>query len=112
MRYGSYKAINHLNPDLKNWSELYDTDPIHSKKINRMNTQEHDPQQMMEERLWDYIDGLSSTAERSAIEEMIASNIEWQRKYRELLDLNQMMNSSELEAPSMRFTKNVMEAIA
>ena len=69
-------------------------------------------QQQMEERLWDYIDGLSSPAERSALDELIAANIEWQQKYRELLGVHQLMDSSELEAPSMRFTKNVMDAIA
>lgn len=69
-------------------------------------------QQQMEERLWDYIDGLSSPGERSAIEELMAANIEWQQKYRELLNVDQLMTSSELDAPSMRFTKNVMEEIA
>jgi hypothetical protein len=74
---------------------------------NRMNTE-----QPMEDRLWDYIDGLSSPAERSAIDELIAANQEWRRKYRELLDVHQLMTSSELDAPPMRFTKNVMEEIA
>ena len=69
-------------------------------------------QQQMEERLWDYIDGLSSSGERSAIEELIAVNIEWQQKYRELLNVHALMASSELDAPSMRFTKNVMEEIS
>jgi hypothetical protein len=69
-------------------------------------------QQQMEERLWDYIDGLSSPSEKSALEELIAANIEWQQKYRELLGVHQLMNSSELDAPSMRFTRNVMEEIA
>ena len=62
--------------------------------------------------MWDYIDGLSSPGERSAIEELMAANIEWQQKYRELLNVDQLMTSSELDAPSMRFTKNVMEEIA
>jgi hypothetical protein len=66
----------------------------------------------MEDRLWDYIDGLSSPTETSAIETLIASNREWQEKYRELLNMHQLLNSSELEAPSMRFTKNVMEEIS
>ena len=66
----------------------------------------------MEERLWDYIDGLSSTAERSAIELLVSENREWQDKYKELLNLHTMMNESELESPSMRFSKNVMEDIA
>lgn len=69
-------------------------------------------QQQMEERLWDYIDGLSSTAERSAIEQLIAENREWQLTYHELMDMHQSVQSSEIEAPSMRFTKNVMEEIA
>ena len=69
-------------------------------------------QQPMEDRLWDYIDGLSSPAERSAVETLIAANQEWRRKYRELLDVHQLLAGSELEEPSMRFSKNVMEEIA
>ncbi|HEX9512372.1 MAG TPA: hypothetical protein VF939_17895 [Puia sp.] len=72
-----------------------------------MNTQE-----LIEERLWDYIDGLSSPDEKSAVAALIAANLEWQRKYKELLDMHQLMDSTELEAPSMRFTKNVMEEIS
>jgi hypothetical protein len=66
----------------------------------------------MEERLWDFIDGLGSSEERSTIQTLIAENIEWQQKYRELLNIHQLMNEVELEAPSLRFTKNVMEEIA
>jgi hypothetical protein len=69
-------------------------------------------EQPMEDRLWDYIDGLSSPAERSAVETLIAANQEWRRKYRELLDIHQLLAGSELEEPSLRFSKNVMEAIA
>lgn len=66
----------------------------------------------MEERLWDYIDGLGNQAERSEIQTLIAENIEWQQKYKELLNMHQLLDATELEAPSMRFTKNVMEEIA
>lgn len=66
----------------------------------------------IEERLWDYIDGLGNPEERSAIQTLIAENIEWQRKYNELLNVHQLMNDTELETPSMRFAKNVMEEIA
>jgi hypothetical protein len=69
-------------------------------------------EQPMEDRLWDYIDGHCSPTERSAIEELLATNREWQEKHRELLNIQQLLSSSELEAPSMRFTKNVMEEIA
>ncbi len=58
----------------------------------------------MEDRLWDYIDGLSSPAEKYRVETLIAVNMEWQRKYKELLNVHQLMTGSELEAPSMRFT--------
>src|SRR6478672_1234887 len=67
----------------------------------------------IEERLWDYIDGLASADEKSFVEELIESNSEWKAKYAELLDTHQLMqNHLELDAPSMRFTQNVMEEIA
>jgi len=84
-------------------SYLYFDDP----KVNGMNTE-----QPMELRLWDYIDGHCSPTEKSAIEELLATNREWQQKHRELLNIQQLLSSSELEAPSMRFTKNVMDEIA
>jgi len=63
--------------------------------------------------LWDYIDGLSLPEEKSAIEQLIESHIEWRNKYRELLDVHELMSKSlELDEPSMRFTQNVMEDIA
>jgi hypothetical protein len=76
-------------------------------KVKRMNTE-----QPMEDRLWDYIDGRCSPTEKSVIEELLVTNREWRQKHRELLNLQQLLDSSELEAPSMRFTKNVMEEIA
>lgn len=66
----------------------------------------------MEERLWNYIDGVSAADEKSAIEQLLQSNAEWQTKYRELLDVHQLLHQQELEEPSMRFTINVMEEIA
>ena len=66
----------------------------------------------MEVQLWEYIDGFSNEAEKSAIEKLIAENAEWKAKYHELLEVHQSLNLVELEAPSLRFTKNVMEEIA
>src|SRR5260221_4128137 len=80
-----------------------------SYKINNLIIKTEHP---MEDRLWEYIDGLGSPAERSLIEALIAENREWQEKYRELLNMHQLLVDSELEAPSMRFTKNVMEEIS
>ena len=69
-------------------------------------------QQSPEERLWDYIDGLSSPQEKTVIEKLLESDAEWRTKYHELLEVQQLLHSSELEEPSMRFTKNVMEEIS
>jgi|KBSSwiS6_1023812.scaffolds.fasta_scaffold02163_3 hypothetical protein len=70
--------------------------------------QQHD----MEQQLWSYIDGISSGEEKTSIEKLLETNLEWKNKYHELLQVNQLLKSSELEHPSMRFTKNVMDAIA
>jgi anti-sigma factor RsiW len=79
-----------------------------------MDTNKHkeDPGRQMEERLWDYIDGFCSDAERNAIGDLIAADPEWQDKYRELLEWQAAMGATELDAPSLRFTRNVMEEIA
>ena len=66
----------------------------------------------MEQRLWDYIDGLSNSTERTVIEKLIAENRAWQVKYQELLEVHQLINTAEVEQPSLRFTRNVMEEIA
>ena len=68
--------------------------------------------QDIDSRLWDYIDGQTSAEEKSAIEKLLETNQQWKDKHRELLELHQFMQSSVLEEPSMRFTKNVMEEIA
>lgn len=66
----------------------------------------------IEVRLWEYIDGFSSEDEKSAIEKLVAENAEWKAKYHELLEVHQSLNLVELEEPSLRFSKNVMEEIA
>ena len=69
-------------------------------------------EESMEDRLWEYIDGVSTPEERSMIGELVANHHEWREKYVELLNVHQLLNASELDAPSMRFTRNVMEEIA
>jgi hypothetical protein len=66
----------------------------------------------MEDRLWDYIDGHSSPAERFTIEALLATNRQWKEKYSELMNIHKLLDASELDAPSLRFTRNVMEEIA
>jgi hypothetical protein len=79
--------------------------------INHLTLTMH-TEQPMEDRLWEYIDGHSSAVERSMIEELLETQQEWRQKYKELLDVHQLLHTSELDAPSMRFTRNVMEEIA
>lgn len=66
----------------------------------------------MEERLWNYIDGTATSTEKMLIEKLLETDAAWKAKYSELMELNTLLQSSELEAPSMRFSKNVMEEIA
>jgi hypothetical protein len=66
----------------------------------------------MEERLWEYIDGVATATEKTVIEQLLANDKDWRSKYHELLEVQQLMTSSELEEPSMRFTRNVMDEIA
>ena len=70
-----------------------------------------DIQPTIEERLWDFIDGTCNAEEKTFIEQLIATNAEWKAKYKELLEVNQLMGHIDLEQPSMRFTQNVMEEI-
>ena len=76
-------------------------------KTERMNSQSN-----REERLWEYIDGSSAPEERAAIEKLLATDAGWQASYQELLDVHGLIQSSALEEPSLRFTKNVMDEIA
>ena len=66
----------------------------------------------MEERLWNYIDGTTAAPERNVIEKLLETESAWKEKYGELLEVNKLLQSSELEAPSLRFGKNVMEEIS
>jgi ribosomal protein L32 len=66
----------------------------------------------MEERLWDFIDGMSDPDEQLLIRQLIAEDPAWRRRHNELMTVDQAMQHHELEAPSLRFTKNVMEQIA
>jgi hypothetical protein len=65
----------------------------------------------MEERLWDHIDGLGNTEERAEIERLIATDSAWKNTFESLLDTQRLLRASELEQPSMRFTRNVMDSI-
>jgi len=105
MKYGKFRGTKKIEKNIDNWSELC----LHHQSISN----QMEPQKNIEERIWDYIDGLSNTEEKTAIEQLIATNLEWQRTYRELLEAHLLIaKHTELDEPSMRFTRNVMEEIA
>lgn len=62
-------------------------------------------------RIWHYIDGCCSAEEQLTIKQLIAENLAWKAAYQEVLRLHQHIDLLELEQPSLRFTKNVMEEI-
>jgi hypothetical protein len=66
----------------------------------------------MELRLWEYIDGHSTAEEKTVVETLIRENAQWRALYQDLLQTHQSLTAIELEEPSLRFTKNVMEEIA
>lgn len=63
----------------------------------------------MERRLWAYIDGQSN--EEAVIERLISKEAAWQRLYAQLLQTHHFIQRAELEEPSMRFTKDIMEEV-
>lgn len=68
--------------------------------------------QKMEEKLWLYIDGDLPGDEVAHVERLLEADAAWKAKYRELLEVSALLRASELDAPSMRFTRNVMEEIS
>jgi preprotein translocase subunit Sss1 len=71
-----------------------------------------DTEHNIEERLWNYIDGTAAADEKTVIEKLLETDAAWKAKYHELLEVNELLSSSELDAPSLRFSKNIMEKIS
>lgn len=70
-----------------------------------MNTQE------TEMLIWEYIDGLCDEHTKIYVAQMIASDVKWKSIYDELLHVHQSIPQQlSVEEPSMRFTKNILEA--
>jgi hypothetical protein len=71
-----------------------------------------DAKQLMEERIWAYVDGLSDAREKAAVELLLQTDPAWKKCHASILDMDRAFRAVSLEEPSMRFTKNVMEQIA
>ena len=72
-----------------------------------------EPNEEIELQLWEYIDCTCTDADKERIALLVANDAAWREKFDALTvlhaDIEEMM---EVEQPSMRFTKNVMEAVA
>jgi len=68
--------------------------------------------QEMEKLIWEYIDGICNTTEKAAIKQKLDDDPLWRIKYAELMRIQNLLQQEELEMPSLRFTKKVMEEIA
>lgn len=65
----------------------------------------------MERQLWNYIDGACTASDEARIRGLIAADAKWKALYGKLKALHITASGMEPEQPSMRFTKNIMEAI-
>lgn len=69
-------------------------------------------QEQIDLQLWAYIDGLCGESEKGRIDSLLATDTGWKQRYSELIAIHQSLSDLEPEHTSMRFSKNVMEAIA
>jgi hypothetical protein len=97
MRYGKYIRIN-------GEQNHYSTEQLLIKR----NVMDQD----IEHRIWEFIDGHCSPSEKAAIVQNLTDNPIWKSKYDELQSIHDMLQKEELDMPSLRFTKNVMEEIS
>lgn len=68
--------------------------------------------QEIEQKIWEYLDGVSSPKENADLTKLLSEDPVWFEKYTELKSLQELLLNKDLEMPSLRFTKNVMEQIS
>ncbi len=66
---------------------------------------------IIEQRIWDYLDGTCTGPERDLTQHLIETDADYRAVYEEIKIINLEILSSELEEPSMSFTRNLMEKI-
>lgn len=67
---------------------------------------------IMEQQIWDYLDGSCSLAEKRKIDGLIALDSDYRDLYAEIKEVHDLMCSMELDEPSMSFTRNVMDSVS
>ena len=66
---------------------------------------------MIEQQIWDYLDGICSEHERKKIALLIETDPEYRVVYADLKNLHRDLGQMELDEPSMSFTRNVMDQV-
>lgn len=66
---------------------------------------------LIEQRIWDYLDGTDTPQQRELTEQLIIADPIYQQIYEECKSFNSLVYSAEQDEPSMGFTRNVMERI-
>lgn len=65
-----------------------------------------------EEKIWNFLDGTASSVEREEIANLVVQDPATNALLEKLAAVHKLMQATELDAPSMSFTRNVLEAIA
>ena len=66
---------------------------------------------IIEQRIWDYLDGTCNLQERKEVEQLIETDPVYRAAYEDLQILNQNISTIDLDEPSMGFTRDLMEKI-
>ena len=66
---------------------------------------------LIEQRIWDYLDGTGTPQQRELTEQLIKSDPVYQQLYDECKSFNDLVSAADQDEPSMGFTRNVMERI-
>ncbi len=66
---------------------------------------------LIEQRIWDYLDGTDTPQQRGLTEQLIKSDPLYRQVYDECKSFNNLLSATDQDEPSMAFTRNVMERI-
>jgi hypothetical protein len=66
---------------------------------------------LIEQRIWNYLDGTGTLQERELTERLIKTDPVYQQVYQECKSFNSLVFEADQDEPSMGFTRNVMERI-
>ncbi|MDO8993484.1 MAG: hypothetical protein Q7U83_10490 [Daejeonella sp.] len=66
---------------------------------------------LIEQRIWDYLDGTGTLQERELTERLIKTDPVYQQVYQECKSFNSLVSAADQDEPTMGFTRNVMERI-